>query len=599
MKLSDYVAAFLARQGIRHVFAVSGGASLHLIHSVADADGVTYVCPMHEQAGAMAADGYARVTNGLGAAIATSGPGATNLITGVCSAYYDSVPVLFITGQVSTFRNKGDTGVRQIGFQETDSTDMFRSVTKYATRVDRPERIRYELEKACHLARSGRPGPVLVDIPDNVQRAIIDPDALEGFGPPPAPVDDAELREQVARCAELIHRAERPVLVLGWGVRLAGAGDLALAVAERLGLPIAPTWAVADVIPADHPLHIGTFGTHGTRFANFAVQNADLILSVGSRLDTKATGSPPATFARGAKRVVVDIDPCELGKFARYGLHIDLPIAADAGAFLTELAAAPPRPPSAEWLARIADWKQRYPVCADAYHDEPDVNPYVFVKALSRACAEGELIFLDTGCTLAWMMQAFDFKRGQRLYHDWNNTAMGWAVPASVGASLALDRRPVVCVTGDGSLQMNIQELATVIRHNLPIKIFLLNNHGHGMIQQTQEQWLGSRFHASSVEGGLADPDYLALARAYGFPVTNIARPAELADGIARVLAADGPQFCHVEVPAHHRVIPQVKFGRPNEDPEPLLPRDEFLGNMIVAALPEPVAPPPAIRPAA
>ncbi|VTR93881.1 acetolactate synthase : Uncharacterized protein OS=uncultured bacterium GN=ACD_32C00113G0025 PE=3 SV=1: TPP_enzyme_N: TPP_enzyme_M: TPP_enzyme_C [Gemmata massiliana] len=595
MKLSDYVAAFLAEQGIRHVFAVSGGAALHLIHSVADTPGLTYVCPMHEQAGAMAADAYARVTNKLGAAVATSGPGATNLLTGVCCAYYDSVPVLFITGQVSTFRNKGDTGVRQIGFQETDSVDLFRSVTKYVVRVDQPECIRYELEKACHLATSGRPGPVLVDIPDNVQRAQIDPETLDGYVLPLPATPVTTTADQIAHCLELVRGAERPVLVLGWGVHLAGAGALALEVAERLGLPIAPTWAIADAVPHDHPLHIGTFGTHGTRHANFAVQNADLILSVGSRLDTKATGTPPATFARGAKKVVVDIDPCELNKFARYDLHIDLPIASDAGAFLRALNTAPSRPPVSAWLERIADWKSRYPVCPDEYYSESEVNPYVFAKTLSRHLGEGEQIFLDTGCTLAWVMQAFEFKRGQRLFHDWNNTAMGWAVPACVGASLALDRRPVVCVTGDGSLQMNIQELATVVRHKLPVKIFLLNNHGHGMIQQTQEQWLGSKYHASSVEGGLTDPDYLAVARAYGFPVHNLTRAADVSDRIAAVLAADGPQFCNVEIPAHHRVLPQVKFGRPNEDTEPLLPRDEFLSNMIVKAMDVSVAPLPAV----
>ena len=423
------------------VFAVSGGASLHLIHSAADTQGLTFVCPQHEQAGAMAADAYARVTGNLGAAIATSGPGATNLLTGVCCAYYDSVPVLFITGQVSTFRMKGDSGVRQVGFQETDTVDVFRPVTKYAVRVDGPERIRYELEKACHLARSGRPGPVLVDIPDNVQRANIDPASLEAYVPPPAADDSARLREAVRQCLGMIEVARRPVVVLGWGVRLAGAAELARTVVEKLGLPVAPTWAVADLLPADHPLLIGTFGTHGTRHANFAVQNADLILAVGSRLDTKATGSPPATFARGARKVVVDVDPFELSKFGRYGLAVDLPIQADAAAFFRALDLAAgfhQKPadsdnqqvanlsPRVDWLRRIADWKRRYPLCPEAFQRERDVNPYVFVKTLARHCAEGELFFLDTGCALAWMMQGFEFKRGQRAFHDWNNTAMGW-----------------------------------------------------------------------------------------------------------------------------------------------------------------------------
>ncbi|HEV3007293.1 MAG TPA: thiamine pyrophosphate-binding protein [Pirellulales bacterium] len=602
MKLSDYVAAFVVRQGVRHVFAVSGGASLHLIHSVADTPGLTFVCPMHEQAGAMAADAYARVTENLGAAVATSGPGATNLLTGVCCAYYDSVPVLFITGQVSTFRSKGETGVRQIGFQETDTVEMFRPVTKYACRVDRPECMRYELEKACHLARSGRPGPVLIDIPDDVQRANIDPETLAPYCPPKQSVDRAPLGELAARCHEWLRQARRPVVILGWGVRLAGAADLARSVVEKLGLPFAPTWAMADFVESDHPLRIGTFGTHGTRHANFAVQNADLVLSIGSRLDTKATGSPPSTFARGARKIVVDVDVNELNKFARYGLDVALPIAADAVEFLRELAAvAHEGPPIDDWLRRISEWKRRYPICPPGYEREEEVNPYVFVKTLARECREGETIVLDTGCTLAWSMQAFEFKRRQRMFHDWNNTAMGWALPASIGASLALGGRQVVCLTGDGSLQMNIQELATVVRHKLPIKIFLLNNHGYSMIQQTQDQWLGSRYYASSVAGGLADPDFAAVARAYGFATMNLRRNADLPAGIAQAMRAEGPLLCHVEIRPEHRVVPQVKFGRPNEDPEPLLPRREFLENMLVEPLEASRGGPPAplIAPAA
>jgi acetolactate synthase-1/2/3 large subunit len=343
---------------------------------------------------------------------------------------------------------------------------------------------------------------------------------------------------------------------------------------------------MADLLESDHPLRIGTFGTHGTRHANFAVQNADLILSVGSRLDTKATGSPPATFAREARKIVVDVDAAELNKFSRYGLKIDLSISADAREFLETLASATePRAANSDWLAQIANWKRRYPICPDEYYQEQDVNPYVFVKTLARECREGETIFLDTGCTLAWSMQAFDFKRGQRIFHDWNNTAMGWALPASIGASLALDSRRIVCVTGDGSLQMNIQELATVVRHKLPIKIFLLNNHGYSMIQQTQDQWLGSHYHASSVAGGLADPDYAAVAKAYGFPTLSLKANAELAEGIAAAMRDPGPLFCEVEIRPDHRVIPQVKFGRPNEDSEPLLPRREFLENMLIAPL--------------
>jgi len=281
MKLSDYVAYFLSKQGIRHVFAVSGGASLHLIHSLESTPGITFVCPQHEQAGAMAADGYSRVTRNLGAAIATSGPGATNMITGICCAYYDSVPVIYITGQVSVFRLKGDTGVRQIGFQETDIVEICKSITKYSVQVDNPLRIRYELEKACYLAKSGRPGPVLLDIPDNIQREQIEPDALESFTPGRQEQKAVSLSKEVDQCIELLKNAQRPVIILGWGIRLAGAEGEVKALIHTLEFPIATTWAVADLLPSDHRLLIGTFGTHGTRYANFAVQNSDLILAIG------------------------------------------------------------------------------------------------------------------------------------------------------------------------------------------------------------------------------------------------------------------------------------------------------------------------------
>ena len=588
MKLSDYVASFLSAQGIRHVFAVSGGASVHLIQSVEDMPGITFICPQHEQAGAMAADAYARVTGNIGAAITTSGPGATNLLSGVCSAYYDSVPVIYITGQVATFRQKGDTGVRQIGFQETDTVPIFAPVTKYAVQIDDPTRIRYELEKACYLAKSGRPGPVLIDIPDNIQREDINPDTLESFISEPQIEDSGRLNNEIELCINLIQDTRRPVVILGWGVRLAKAGKEALEFVEKLGFPVTPTWAAADLLPSDHPQYVGTFGTHGTRHANFAVQNADLILSIGSKLDTKATGSPITTFARGAKKIVVDIDPCELGKFERFGLQIDLLINADAGEFLRTFntqVVEMEMPDISGWVKQITLWKKKYPICRIDYYDQEPVNPYVFVKTLSRELSEKDVIFTDTGCCLAWMMQAFDFKANQRLYHDWNNTCMGWALPASIGACFALDGKPIICVTGDGSLQMNIQELATVARHQLPIKIFLINNHGYSMIRQTQEQWLGSRYLASSVDGGLAFPDFVKVAKAYGFKTVTVSKNRGVCNGIRKALDIKGPVFCNIDVGSEHRVVPQVKFGRPNEDLEPLLERQEFLKNMIVKPL--------------
>lgn len=585
MKLSDYIAKFLADQSIRHVFAISGGASLHLIDSVAKQHNIDHVCTQHEQAAAMAADSYSRVTNNLGAAIGTSGPGATNMITGVCSAYYDSIPVIYITGQVSTFRMKGNTGVRQIGFQETDTIPIFKPVTKYAVQISDPRHIRYELEKCCHVAESGRPGPVLIDIPDNIQREDIDPDQLDSYTPNPFHKDSRVMSKDIDRCIELLRYANRPVLILGWGVRLAKASQETRELVERLGFPVLPTWAMSDFLPADHPLYVGTFGTHGTRYGNFAVQNSDLILSIGSRLDTKATGSPMTTFAREAKKIVVDIDSSELNKFKTFGLNIDELINCDAREFVKELSekiAGFPKQEISAWIRRIASWKKKYPICPPHYYDHEDVNPYVFFKALSKECGSGDTIIVDTGCAVAWMMQAYEFKANQRIFHDFNNTAMGWALPASIGAAFALNGSRIICISGDGGLQMNIQELSTVIRHQLAIKLFLINNHGYSMIQQTQDQWLDSRYIASTVEGGLAFPDFLKVAEAYGFKTVNISKNQQIHERIAEALNSEGPVFCDVEISPYHRVIPQVKFGRPNEDPEPLLERQEFFENMIV-----------------
>ena len=590
MKLSDYVADFLAAHGIRHVFAITGGASIHLIHSIADRPGVDFICPQHEQGGAMAADGYARVRGDLGAAIATSGPGATNMITGICCSWFDSVPVLYITGQVTTFRLKGDTGVRQMGFQETEIVTMVKPITKYAVMVTDPKMIRYELEKAVYIAKSGRPGPVLVDIPDDLQRGQINPDELEGFTPPPVAAAHTgnALAASLDKALPMIAAAKRPVLVVGWGVRLSGAEKEIHELAERLGFPVAPSWAAMDLFPSDHPLLVGGFGTHGTRYGNFAVQNADLVLAIGARLSTRETGSPLSSWAREAKTIIVDVDHAELGKFPSFDKPLDLPIVADAKTFITGLLAKLNSirvPDIGPWQRTVRDWKQRSPIFEPGLRNETAVNPYVFVEELSAATEEGEQFFIDTGCAIAWMMQGFRFKKGQRAYHAFNTTPMGYALPAAIGGSLALDGKRIVTIVGDGALLMNIQELVTAPRHKLPIKLFLMNNNGYSMVQQTQEQWLGGKYHATTVEGGLAFPDFVKVAEACGFGTVVVDKNADLAAAIRKTLDMPGPVLCDVRIPSTQRVRPQSRFGYPIEDSEPLLPRKEFLQNMIVAPM--------------
>jgi acetolactate synthase-1/2/3 large subunit len=594
VKLSDYVADFLARQGLRHAFIISGGASIHILHSLAAHPDIEAICPHHEQAGAMAADAYARVTGQLGCAIGTSGPGATNLVTGIAGAWFDSIPVLYITGQVATYRMRGETGVRQMGFQETDILSMVAPITKHAVLVTDPNRIAYELERAVWIARSGRPGPVVVDIPDDLQRSFVDPLKLEHFVAPtePEPAPTSSPTHHLDRLMALISSARRPVVVLGWGVRSAGAADLALQVVEQLGAPVLTSWAVKDLINEDHPLLAGTFGTHGVRAGNFAIQNADLVISIGARLSTHETGTPMSSWAREAKVAAVDIDATELGKFASFGKPLDLAITCDAGVFLAEFQGRlKPQsvPDFTDWRAQIQDWRQRYPV-ERLGPDAGTVDPYGFMRALAAAVPDDEHVFVDTGCSVAWMMQALPVSRGVRLFHDYNNTAMGWALPAAIGGAFALGRA-VTCVSGDGSLMMNLQELATIVRHRLPVKLFVMNNQGYAMVQQTQEQWLGGDYVGTSIAGGLGFPDFVALAAAFGLPSLSLEAKADTASIVDQAYAMDGPVLVDVRVPDTERVTPQCKFGYPIEDAEPLLPRDEFLANMIVNPLPKSLEP--------
>lgn len=589
IKLSDYVAQYLVKIGVDTVFAVSGGASLHLIHAIGDNPLIRLVTPHHEQAAAMAADGYARTVNNIGVAVATSGPGATNLITGMCCSFYDSVPVLFITGQVSTFRMAGNTGVRQIGFQETPIVDICKAITKYAVTISDPNLILYELEKAIFIARSGRPGPVLIDIPDNLQRAMIDGSKLAGYDAKVAnglSESDVIQASVIDKVLDLVKASERPIIVAGWGLHLSGMEKSFIQFAESLNIPVALTWGASDILSYDHPLYVGTFGTHGTRHANFAVQNADLIISLGSRLDTKATGSPINTFARNAKKVIVDIDANELKKFEFFELIVDILINDSLQNFFnifTKMNLRGLRKEYRAWFDKIDYWRA---VSKNARDSEPksknDIDPYELIEAFSKKVNPGARIFVDTGCSIAWTMQAAKFKDGTRVFHDFNNTAMGWALPASIGSYFANNAGPIYCVVGDGSLMMTMHELATIKHHKIPVKIILMNNSGYGMIKQTQDQWLNSIYYASSYEGGLSFPDYSHLSNAFSLEYCEINSTNNLMEKLDHINSAPHAILCNVVISRNARVSPQVKFGCPNEDMEPLLDRDLFNECMII-----------------
>jgi len=588
MKLSDYVIDFLARRGVTHVFGMSGGAAVHRFDSLARHPAMDYVCATHEQCAAMAADGYARSSGRLGVAITTSGPGATNLLTGVCCSYYDSVPTLLITGQVATHRLKGERPVRQVGFQETDVISIFRTVTKYAAQICDPGSIRYHLEKAVHTAFEGRPGPVLIDLPDDLQRAEVDPDTMEGFAPDPPALSAAKLELDLDELEALFARSQRPVLVLGGGLKTPPVPrELLDRFVTKLGAPVLLTWAGVDLLPHDHPLHVGPFGVYGPRAGNFTVQNADLILCIGTRLSQNITGGILNSFARAGTIAMVDVDPGEMNKFDGRGIQVGLRIQARAEDFLraatARLKAVAPRD-CAAWLAKIRHWQKVFPLerSQRLVRDRRYVDAYDFLATLSAQLREEETIFVDTGGNLTWTCNGLTIKRGQRVFSAWNNTPMGYALPAAIGAAFWNRERPLTCIIGDGGLMLCLGELATVAHHQLPIRILLFNNHCHGIQKQTLQTWLGGSYEGVDPESGLAFPDFEKVGAAMGLEVITIDDEATAAERLAQVYARSGPVFCNVEINPDQKLYPVVKFGAALENQLPSLDEKKIKAEMLV-----------------
>ena len=598
MRLADYVMQRVAAAGVKHVFMLPGGGAMHLNDALAGCEDLDFVCNLHEQASAIAAEAYARVSNGLGVAMVTSGPGATNALTGVAAAWLDSTPVLFLSGQVKRADLKGDSGLRMLGVQEIDVVSMVRGITKYAVTITDPATIRFHLEKALHLARDGRSGPVWIDIPLDVQAAQIDPESQESFEPPAvAPESQTPLRGAVDRVLELLATAERPVLLIGNGIRLAHAEDELLALVDRLGVPVLTTWLGLDLIPDAHPLLMGRPGAIAPRGANFALQNADLLIVVGARLDMALTAYAHERLARGARKVMVDVDPAEIAKM-RTEIHV--PVVADAGDFLREmlrqiegralLGFGP-------WIARCEAWKVRYPLVLPEHRTRTDgVSMYAFADALSDEMLGSDVIAPgSSGFAVEIFLLVLRVKAGQRVFHNRGTGAMGFGLPASIGACVASGGRRTICVDGDGGFQMNIQELAVVAEHQLPIKFFVVNNSGYASIRTSQQNYFG-RLIAADASSGLRLPDVTRVAEAYGLPVQRIASSAGLHAQIREALATPGPLVCEVVAPADEPRGPRVAsaqrpdgsmVSRPLEDLWPFLDRDEFFGNMIVSPVPE------------
>jgi acetolactate synthase I/II/III large subunit len=597
-KLSDYVMEYIAAQGVRDVFMLPGGGCMHLVDALGRSRQLSYVCVLHEQAAAIAAEAYAQYTNRLGVALVTTGPGGTNAVTGVAAAYLDSTPMLVLSGQVKRADLAAGRGVRQMGFQEIDIVAMVRPITKYAVTVMDAADIRFELEKACHIARSGRPGPVWVDIPLDIQGALIEPAALRTYQA--RETSESPSPQAIAHTIELLNHAERPVLLAGNGIRLADGLSEFEALVELLQVPVLTTWKAIDFIGDEHPLFAGRPGSVGQRGANFAQQNSDFLLSLGARLDLGQTGYDHAAFAREASKVVVDIDAAELRKLR---MQVDVAAACDVRVFMRNLLdqrARIERRDRSTWQGRCRDWRKRYPVVLPEYWSErPKVNQYVLIDALSDAMrADDVLIPGSSGACSEATMQAFRVKPGMRIFNSEGLGPMGFGLPAAIGGCIASGHRRTVCVDGDGGFVMNVQELETLRRLGLPVKIFVLNNAGYASIRSTQQRYFDGRLVASGEQSGLTLPDVKRVASAFGVRTLAIQEPHEVRAGVAEALSGNDPVIVEVLVPVTQETRPRLMsrqradgsfVSKPLEDLYPFLDREEFLANMLIPVAPEAV----------
>jgi acetolactate synthase-1/2/3 large subunit len=549
IKVTDYIVKRLVEYGVKHVFMITGGGAMHLNDSVGKCKDIEYICSHHEQASAIGAEGYARASGKPAVVVVTSGPGGTNTLTGVIGQWLDSVPVLYLSGQVkqeTTIESCKDIGLRQLGDQEINITDIVRPVTKFAAFVSKPQDIRFLLEKALYEAMHGRPGPVWLDIPLDIQGAMVDEASLSAYDPAKdkGAVESVTVLPQVDRVIDILKKSERPILLAGQGIRIAGAQKLFLDTIETLGMPVVSSFCGFDLIPTCHPLFVGRIGTVGNRSGNFALQNADVLVSVGSRNNIRQISYNWGSYARTATKIIVDIDAAELKKPT---VKPDFPIQADAGDFFRELqnrlkTVQLPRWKSWQEWCRVR--KEKYPPVLPEQRDAVGlVNPYYFVEMLTELMEEHAILVAGNGTACVALFQAGTVKKHQRLFWNSGCASMGYDLPAAIGACHASGRKDVICLAGDGSLQMNIQELQTVAHSRLPIKLFVLNNSGYISIRQTQDAFFEGRYVGCDSGSGVSFPDISKLAAAYGLPTAIIDKHQTMKEVLSTVLHSKGPLY--------------------------------------------------------
>lgn len=605
LKISDCVASFLSEKNIKPVFIVPGEANVHLLDSIGRCEGLSFVCIQNEKSASLAVESFCKLRPDLGALVVSSGSAAANAVPGVANAWVDSVPVLVISGQARTDQDT-DGRVRQLGNKALNVVDLVKSITKYAIKVTDPTMIRYHLEKAAYLATQGRPGPVWVDLPIDIQGMVIDEEDLKRFDPKEfssvATASGNEFSQQILPVIDLLKHASRPVILAGSGIRNANAAKEFLELIDRLKVPVLTSRRGADLVPDDHPYFFGRPGTYGQRSANFVIQNCDLLISVGSRLSIPLIGRNTTSFARAACKVVVDIDPNELEKPT---LQPDIPLAMDAGQFIREcLSFLPVSLPSyAPWLERCREWRLKFP--PDSYTGpslppDPPGNELIFplplLRILSGELVEKDVVVADGGATLIYTLLAFRFKSGQRLISSTGLELPGFALAGAIGASVARDRKPVVCLCEDRGFQISIQDLQTIRDYRLPIKVLIFKSKGHSIIRNIQRDYFGGRFVGTDHEIRLGSAPLIQIAKTFGFPTFEATHASQLSSTLREWLKTTGPAVCEIQVEDDQDKIPRPGFtirddqkwvAKPLEDMYPLLDRKTLQENMMIDLLQE------------
>lgn len=598
VKLSDFIINYLKEQGLERIFLLPGGGCMHLVDSVGKS-GIKFHTMLHEQAVAVAADGYAQYKKDFGVALVTTGPGGTNAITGIAGSWIDSTPLLVLSGQAKRKDLQEGRGVRQMGIQEVDIISLVKPITKYAVTVKDPDQILYYLQKALYLAKEGRPGPVWLDIPLDVQGAIIDETKLKSFVKPKE--QKKKINKSISKIYDLLNQSKRPVILAGKGISLANADEKFLELVEQLQIPVLTTWREADLMPENHNLYFGRPGSIASRYANFIQQNSDFIMVMGSRLDLPQVGHNYDLFARKAKKVIIDIDPNEIKKVSSE-TNIDLAIEANTKDVIEEILKnlnMKDEKDRKEWLSQCETWKEKYPIVLEEYKNQNQeyVNTYAFIDFLSEELDENDVFVPESsGLSAEITPQVFRIKKGQRYINSPGLGSMGFGLPQSIGVCLASNEKRTITLIGDGSLQHNIQELQTVSCLKIPLKIFILNNNGYSSIRITHNKFFEGRLVGCDPSSGLTFPNVQKIAKAYEIPFYKIEGMKDLQSQLEKVLKTEGPVICEIMANPELQIIPKLSSyakkdgsmaSKPLEDLFPFLDRNEFKENMIIEILEE------------